>query len=103
MFAAWTTRLFLVYSAELVSLPVTREQLKECRDALKAVEMLLREYEPSNSKIVGKSLKALIWALKNGKRDSVLKRLERQKTILQLALLGTSMYLYIGACTNVGI
>ena len=82
---------------------MTREQLKGCHDALKAVETLLQKYTPSNSKIVGKSLKALVWALKTAKRDSVLKRLERQKSILQLALLGTSVYNSIRRGSDVDI
>jgi len=68
------------------------QQLQDCRATLVDFADLLEKHKPPASGKVAKCFKALVWSLKNGDRGNVLSRLERQKGILQLALLGISMF-----------
>lgn len=68
-------------------------QLHECEAILEEVATLLKKYRPRNSENVGKYLKSLVWALRKDGQKSIMARLERQKSTLELIFLGFSVYL----------
>jgi hypothetical protein len=75
----------------LGALLVSLDQLRGYQEVLEEFSQFLKKHDPSDSKNLEKCLKSLVWSLKNGKRGNVLKRLERYKSTLELALLGISM------------
>jgi hypothetical protein len=69
---------------------VTIEQLATCKTDLEEFAELLTKFNPRASKSIQNCLKKLVWGLKNGKRGNIIKRLERHKTTLELAMIGLS-------------
>lgn len=67
-------------------------ELQKCRALLNEFVDILERYDPHNMKQGAKGLKALVFVLKKGSRDSMISRLERHKQVLILALMGLFVY-----------
>lgn len=72
---------------------VILEQLTTCKADLEEFAELLSKFNPRASKNVQNCLKKIVWGLKQEKRGNIIKRLERHKKMLELAMHGLSTYL----------
>ena len=75
-------------------------ELQKCSALLSEFADTLEKYDPHNTKQGAKGLKALVFALKKGSRDSMMSRLERHKQVLILALMGLFVYVHCRRQSN---
>ena len=66
--------------------------LQDCKHVLQSLAENLNKYVPQKSRKVGNAIRALKWIVSEGKRMDNVRKLERHTHMLELALLGLSLY-----------
>lgn len=76
---------------DLGGVSISFRQLEGCRKVLRDFASLLEQYNPRSKENVKNFFKAMQYSLKAGSRETLLDRLERHKSSLQLALVALSL------------